>query len=49
MHPPIAAVPVFVLGLAAALSFGRNRSLLAPVLAHMVYNGLLVLTPMLVR
>lgn len=47
MHPPIAFLPVTVLGLAAAASFGRRRSLAAPVLAHMVYNGLIVLVPML--
>jgi membrane protease YdiL (CAAX protease family) len=49
MHPPIACVPVFVLGVAAAVSFGRSRSLLAPVLAHMVYNALLVLAPFLAQ
>jgi membrane protease YdiL (CAAX protease family) len=49
MHPPIAFLPVFVLGIAAAASFRRGTTLLAPILAHTVYNALLVLAPMLTR
>lgn len=49
MHSPVAFFPVFVLGLAAAVSFRRGSSLLAPIVAHMVYNALLALPPMLAR
>ena len=49
MHSSIAFLPVFVLGLAAAISFRRGSVLLAPIVAHMVYNALLVLPPMLTR
>ena len=38
MHPPISVLPVFVLGAAAAFSYERTRGLLAPMLAHAVYN-----------
>jgi len=43
VHPPLSFVPVFGLGIAAALAFEGSRSLLAPILAHAVYNGALVL------
>jgi membrane protease YdiL (CAAX protease family) len=42
VHPAIAFVPVLVLGLAAAWAFERSRFLLAPVLAHMTYNVVIV-------
>jgi len=35
-------LPVFGLGLAAAWSFERTGSLLAPILAHAFYNALIV-------
>ncbi|MBN1593267.1 MAG: CPBP family intramembrane metalloprotease [Candidatus Coatesbacteria bacterium] len=38
VHPPISALPVFALGLAAAISFERTGLLLAPVAAHATYN-----------
>lgn len=38
IHPPISVVPVFVLGVATAFSYERTRGLLAPMLAHAVYN-----------
>jgi ABC-2 type transport system permease protein len=38
VHPPISVVPVFVLGLATAYSYDRTRGLLAPMIAHAVYN-----------
>ncbi|MEO8061802.1 MAG: type II CAAX endopeptidase family protein [Pseudomonadota bacterium] len=38
IHPPISVLPVFVLGLATAYSYERTRGLLAPMLAHAVYN-----------
>jgi len=42
VHPAIASAPVFVLGLAAALVYERERSLLAPMAAHMTYNALVI-------
>ncbi len=42
VHPPVSALPVFGLGLATAVVFERRGSLAAPILAHMVYNALLV-------
>jgi hypothetical protein len=42
MHPPIAVIPVFVLGIATALSFRQSRLLWTPMLTHMVYNALVV-------
>jgi membrane protease YdiL (CAAX protease family) len=39
VHPPIAVIPVFGLGIAAAISFNRSKFLLAPILTHAVYNG----------
>ncbi|MBI4601346.1 MAG: CPBP family intramembrane metalloprotease [Planctomycetes bacterium] len=38
VHPPVSVAPVFVLGIAAALSFERTGLLAAPVAAHVVYN-----------
>jgi ABC-2 type transport system permease protein len=38
VHPPIAVIPVFVLGLATAFIAERTGNLLAPVLAHSIYN-----------
>jgi hypothetical protein len=38
VHPPISVIPVFVLGLVTALVFERTKLLAAPILAHMVYN-----------
>jgi membrane protease YdiL (CAAX protease family) len=39
VHPPLAIVPVFGLGIAAAFSFQQTGFLLAPVVAHCVYNA----------
>ena len=38
VHPPIAIIPVFGLGIAAALSFQKTGYLLAPITTHAVYN-----------
>lgn len=46
-HPPISALPVFVLGIAAAVSFEKTGLLIAPITAHIVYNGSLVLARVL--
>jgi ABC-2 type transport system permease protein len=42
VHSPVAALPVFVLGVAAAFSFERSRRLLAPIVTHAVYNAVAV-------
>jgi hypothetical protein len=39
VHPAISIVPVFVMGVGAALVYERTRSLLAPMLLHAVYNA----------
>jgi membrane protease YdiL (CAAX protease family) len=39
MHPAISMAPVFVMGVCAALVYERSRSLLAPMLTHVVYNA----------
>jgi membrane protease YdiL (CAAX protease family) len=39
VHPPEAVIPVFVLGAAAAWACEITGGLLAPVLAHAVYNA----------
>ena len=39
VHPPISALPVFMLGLLAALVYERTRMLLAPMLVHAIYNA----------
>jgi membrane protease YdiL (CAAX protease family) len=41
-HPPLAVVPVFGLGVAAAWVFERTRHIAAPIAAHMAYNGLVI-------
>lgn len=44
IHPPLAMAPVFVLGLCTAYAAERSKSLLAPMLAHALYNaGMLLL------
>lgn len=39
IHPPISVLPVFGLGLAAAMSFRSGHLLIAPILTHMTYNA----------
>jgi membrane protease YdiL (CAAX protease family) len=39
VHPAFAVLPVFVMGVCAALAYERTRSLLAPMLVHAVYNA----------
>lgn len=44
IHPPLAMAPVFVLGVCTAYAAERSRSLLAPMVAHGIYNaGMLML------
>lgn len=42
VHPPVAALPVFVLALLNALAYERTRTLLAPIVGHMTYNTILI-------
>ncbi|MES2257849.1 MAG: type II CAAX endopeptidase family protein [Pseudomonadota bacterium] len=42
VHPAPSMLPVFVLGLCTAWSYERSKSLLAPMLAHAVYNGAVI-------
>jgi ABC-2 type transport system permease protein len=39
VHPPVSMIPVFVLGLCAAFAFDRTKLLLAPMIAHGIYNA----------
>ena len=45
IHPPVSFLPVFVLGVVAAIAFERTRLLWAPIAAHAVYNASLVIWP----
>jgi hypothetical protein len=47
VHPALAIVPVFVLGVCAALVYERTRSLLAPMIVHAVYNACVIGLPTL--
>ncbi len=42
VHPPFAVIPVFGLGIAAALVYERTRMLIGPIVAHAVYNAVAV-------
>jgi membrane protease YdiL (CAAX protease family) len=42
VHPPLAVIPVFGLGLATALVYDRTRLLAGPIAAHAVYNAIVV-------
>jgi ABC-2 type transport system permease protein len=42
VHPAISLLPVFFLGVAAALVYERTRSLLAPMLTHITYNACVI-------
>ncbi len=39
VHPPASMIPVFGLGLCAALAYDRTKMLLAPMIAHGIYNA----------
>jgi ABC-2 type transport system permease protein len=39
VHPPVSMIPVFGLGLCAAFAFDRSKLLLAPMIAHGIYNA----------
>jgi ABC-2 type transport system permease protein len=42
VHPPASMIPVFALGVCAAFAYERSRMLLAPMLAHALYNGAVI-------
>ena len=42
VHPAFSIIPVFVLGVCAALAYERTRSLLAPMLVHATYNAIVI-------
>jgi ABC-2 type transport system permease protein len=42
VHPPVSVIPVFGLGVATALVFERTRFLLAPIMAHAMYNACVI-------
>jgi ABC-2 type transport system permease protein len=42
VHPPASMIPVFGLGVCAAFAYERSRMLLAPMLAHALYNGAVI-------
>ncbi len=42
VHPPVSMIPVFGLGLGAALAFDRTKMLLAPMIAHGIYNAVML-------
>jgi membrane protease YdiL (CAAX protease family) len=39
VHPPPSVIPVFLMGLAAALAYERTRMLAAPMTVHAIYNA----------
>lgn len=43
VHPPASVIPVFGLGVAAALVYEKSRSLLGAMTAHATYNAIVVL------
>ena len=42
VHPPLAVLPVFGLGVATALIYDRTRLLIGPIAAHAAYNAMVV-------
>jgi len=42
VHPPASMLPVFVLGLCTGWAYERSGSLLAPMLVHAMYNGVVL-------
>jgi ABC-2 type transport system permease protein len=47
VHPPFAALPVFFVGIIAALTYELRPILLAPVLVHLIYNAVIIGTAFL--
>jgi hypothetical protein len=46
VHPPISVIPVFILGVAAALSYYATGRLAAPILTHVIYNAVVMTAQM---
>ena len=46
-HPPISVIPVFVMGVLAALGFEMTGWIVTPICVHMTYNGLVLLSGLL--
>jgi len=42
LHPPVAVVPVFVLGVTTAFVYEKSGTLAAPMLAHALYNATMI-------
>lgn len=42
VHPPLAMLPVFMVGIVAGLAYERSKVLLAPMLVHAIYNAAVV-------
>jgi ABC-2 type transport system permease protein len=42
VHPPASMLPVFVLGLCTAWAYQRSKALIAPMLVHAIYNGVVI-------
>jgi ABC-2 type transport system permease protein len=42
VHPPLSMIPVFFLGVCTAIAYDRTKMLLAPMLAHGIYNAVIL-------
>jgi len=42
VHPPVSMIPVFGLGVCAAFAYDRTKLLLAPMIAHGLYNAVVL-------
>jgi ABC-2 type transport system permease protein len=42
VHPPVSMIPVFGLGLCAGIAYERSKMLLAPMIAHSIYNAIVI-------
>jgi hypothetical protein len=42
-HPPLSVIPVFAMGVLAALGFEITGWIVTPICVHMTYNGLVLL------
>jgi ABC-2 type transport system permease protein len=42
VHPPASMIPVFGLGLFAGVAYDRTKMLLAPIIAHALYNAFVI-------
>lgn len=42
VHPPVSVVPVFIMGVCAALAYDRTKMLAAPMIVHAIYNAVVI-------